>query len=126
MGLHQGSALSSFLFALALDVLTRHIQGRMTWCMLFVDDIVLIDDTRRGVNARLEVWRQMLESKGFKMSRWKTEYLECKFSDERHEEVELKIDTQVIPTRDNFKYLGFVIQGNREINEDVTHRIGGG
>ncbi|XP_075086200.1 secreted RxLR effector protein 78-like [Nicotiana tabacum] len=29
MGLHQGSAFSLFLFALTLDVLTRHIQGRM-------------------------------------------------------------------------------------------------
>ncbi|XP_070058022.1 uncharacterized protein [Nicotiana tomentosiformis] len=29
MGLHQGSTLSSFLLALALDVLTHHIQGRV-------------------------------------------------------------------------------------------------
>ncbi|XP_070057181.1 uncharacterized protein [Nicotiana tomentosiformis] len=56
-----------------------------------------------------------------------TEYLEYKFSDERHEEeVEVKIDTQVIPTRDSFKYLGSIIQGNGEIDEDVTHRIGAG
>ncbi|XP_075087757.1 uncharacterized protein LOC142169750 [Nicotiana tabacum] len=111
----------------ALDVLTRHIQWRVPWCMLFVDDKVLIDEARWSINARLEVWRQTLESKGFKLSRSKTEYLECKFSDERHEEeVEVKIDTQVIPTRDSFKYLGYIIQGNREIDEDVTHRIGAG
>ncbi|XP_070047294.1 secreted RxLR effector protein 78-like [Nicotiana tomentosiformis] len=110
IGLHQGLSLSPFLFALALDVLTRHIQGRVPWCMLFVDDIVLIDDTRGGVNAMLEVWRQTLESKGFKLSRLKTEYLEYKFSEKRHEEeVEVKIDTQVIPTRDSFKYLGSII-----------------
>ncbi|XP_019244283.1 PREDICTED: uncharacterized protein LOC109224152 [Nicotiana attenuata] len=83
--------------------------------------------TRGGVNIRLEVWRQALESKGFKLSRSKTEYLECKFSEERHEEeVEVKIDTQVIPTRESFKYLGSIIQGNGEIDEDVTHRIGAG
>ncbi|XP_070040439.1 secreted RxLR effector protein 78-like [Nicotiana tomentosiformis] len=76
MGLHQGLALSSFLFALAMDVLSRHIQGEVPWCMLFADDIVLIDETCSGVNARLEVWRQTLESKGFKLSRTKTEYLE--------------------------------------------------
>ncbi|OIT29657.1 hypothetical protein A4A49_17649 [Nicotiana attenuata] len=127
MGLHQGSTLIPFLFALALDVLRRYIQGRVPWCMLFADDIVLIDETRGGVNARLEVWRQMLESKGFKLSRSKTEYLECKFSDERHEEeVEVKIDTQVIPTRDSFKYLGSIIQDNGKIDEYVTHRIGAG
>ncbi|XP_070019955.1 secreted RxLR effector protein 78-like [Nicotiana sylvestris] len=55
IGLHQESALSPFLFVLAMDVLTRHIQGEVPWCMLFVDDIVLIDETHCGVNARLEV-----------------------------------------------------------------------
>ena len=44
--------------------------------MLFVDDIVLIDETARGVNAKLEIWRETLESKGFKISRNKTEYIE--------------------------------------------------
>ncbi|XP_070050175.1 uncharacterized protein [Nicotiana tomentosiformis] len=64
-----------------MDALTHHIQGEVPWCMLFGDDIVLIDETRDGVNERLEVWRQTLESKGFKLSRTKTKYLECKFSD---------------------------------------------
>nr|XP_009631961.1 uncharacterized protein LOC104121628 [Nicotiana tomentosiformis] len=127
MGLHQGSALSLFLYALALDVLTRHMQREVSWCMLFADDIILLDETRGGVNARLEVWRQTLEFKGFKLSMLKTEYLEYKFSDGLHEEeVEVKIGTQVIPKRDSFKYLGAIIQGNGEIDEDVTHRIGVG
>ncbi|XP_009590254.2 secreted RxLR effector protein 78-like [Nicotiana tomentosiformis] len=40
MVLHQGSALSLFLFALVIDALTHHIQGNVTWCMLFSNDIV--------------------------------------------------------------------------------------
>jgi len=30
--------------------------------MLFADDIVLVDETRAGVNAKLKLWRQTLES----------------------------------------------------------------
>ncbi|XP_075092182.1 uncharacterized protein LOC142172459 [Nicotiana tabacum] len=54
MGLHQGSALIPFLFFLAMDSLTRHIQGEVPWYLLFAYDIVLIDETRCGVNERLE------------------------------------------------------------------------
>ncbi|XP_070028829.1 uncharacterized protein [Nicotiana sylvestris] len=61
------------------------------------------------------------ESKGFKLSRTKTEYLECKFSIGAHEvEVDVKLDAHVIPRRDSFKYLGSVIQGNGKIDEDVA------
>ncbi|XP_018631867.2 uncharacterized protein [Nicotiana tomentosiformis] len=40
--------------------------------------------------------------------------------------MEVKLDTQVIPKIGNFKYLGSIIQGNGEIDKDVTHRIGAG
>lgn len=49
--------------------------------MLFIDDVVLIDETREGVNDKLEIWRQNLECKDFRLSRTKMEYLECKRSD---------------------------------------------
>jgi hypothetical protein len=41
--LHQGSAMSPYLFALLMDEVTRDIQGGIPWCMLFVDDVVLVD-----------------------------------------------------------------------------------
>ena len=43
--------------------------------MLFADDVVLVDESRAGVNMKLELWRQTLESKGFRLSRTKTEYM---------------------------------------------------
>jgi hypothetical protein len=62
IGLHQGLALNPYLFALVIDEVTRDIQGDIPWCMLFADDVVLVDESREGVNRKLELWRQTLES----------------------------------------------------------------
>ena len=59
-----------------MDELTRSIHDEIPWCMLFADDIVLIDETRAGVNAKSELWRQTLKSQGFRLSRTKTECME--------------------------------------------------
>nr|XP_009799838.1 PREDICTED: uncharacterized protein LOC104245841 [Nicotiana sylvestris] len=71
--LHQGSALSLFLFVMAIDALTPHSRG----------GVVVVDE-------------------------------------------DVRLDSQVILRRESFKYLGSVIQGNVEIHDDVTHRIGDG
>jgi len=55
----------------------------LPWCMLFTDDIVLVNETRAGVNTKLELWRQTLESRGFRLIRAKTEHIECKFSKQK-------------------------------------------
>lgn len=126
IGLHQGSALSPYLFALVMDEVTRDIQGDIPWCMLFADDVVLVDDSRTGVNRKLELWRQTLESKGFRLSRTKTEYMMCGFSTTRCEEEEVSLDGQVVPRKDTFRYLGSMLQEDGGIDEDVNHRIKAG
>ena len=68
-----------------MDELIRAIRDEIPWCMLFADDIVLVEETRAGVNAKLELWRLTLESRGYKLSRAKTEYMECKFSKQESE-----------------------------------------
>jgi len=80
IGLHQGSTLSPFLFAIVLDKLTKEIQDEVPWCMMFTDDIVLIDETSVGLSGKLEQWRHTLESRGFRLSKSKTEYLKCAFT----------------------------------------------
>lgn len=45
--------------------------------MLFADDIVLTDETRKRVSSKLDMWTQTLDSKGFRLGRTKTEYFWC-------------------------------------------------
>ena len=52
-----------------MDEFTKLIQDKVPWCMLFADDIVLVAETKVKVNAKLELWREALESsKGLKIS----------------------------------------------------------
>jgi hypothetical protein len=53
--LHQGSTLSPYLFALVMDEATRDIQCGIPWCMLFTDDVVLVDESRTRVDQKLEL-----------------------------------------------------------------------
>jgi len=78
--------------------------------MLFVDDIALVDESRQGVNDKLARCRLTLESRGFKVSRSKTEYLHCYFSGREDAGGEVTIDGMVIPKVKKFKHLGSIIQ----------------
>ncbi|KAH1218442.1 LINE-1 retrotransposable element ORF2 protein [Glycine max] len=127
IGLHQGSTLSPYLFTLILDVLTEQIQEIAPRCMLFADDIVLLGESREELNERLETWRRALETHGFRLSRSKSEYMECKFNKRRRvSNSEVKIGDHIIPQVTRFKYLGSVIQDDGEIEGDVNHRIQAG
>ena len=49
VGLHQGSALSPFLFAVIMDRLTDEIRREPPWTTLFADDIVICEETREEI-----------------------------------------------------------------------------
>ena len=62
ISLHQGSALSPYLFALVKDELTKSIQAVVPWGIPFTE--VLVDEVIHGVNVKLEIWRDALEFEG--------------------------------------------------------------
>lgn len=54
VGLYQGSALCSHLFALVIDELTRHIQENIPGFYVVCSWFCLVDETARVVNAKSE------------------------------------------------------------------------
>jgi hypothetical protein len=123
IGLHQGSALSPYLFAFMMNEVTRDIQDGISWCMLFADDVVLVDESRTVVDQKLELWRRTLEAKDFRLSRSIIEYIKCDFNATTQEEGDVRLEDQVVPKKDIFRYLGSMLQKNGDIDEHVSHRI---
>jgi hypothetical protein len=64
-----------------------------------------------------------LEAKGFRRNRSKMKYIKCDFSATTQEEGDVRLDGQVVPKKDTFRYLESILQKNGDIDEDVSHRI---
>jgi hypothetical protein len=72
--------------------------------------MVLGDESRVGANRKLELWRQSLESKGFRLSRMKTEYMWCNFSIVRCVDVGVRLGGEIVPKRGTIRYLGSMLK----------------
>ena len=123
VGLHQGSGLSPFLFTVIMDRLTDEVKREPPWMMLFADDIEICEETRKEVEHKLESWKYMLERRGIKISRSKTEYL-CINGGNDDETVKMN-DTKV-PRVKEFKYLGSTMQESGGCEREVKKRVQAG
>jgi hypothetical protein len=83
-------------------------------------------DASEGVNRNMELWRQTLESKGFRITRTKTEYMRCDFGTTISDDGDASLGGRVVPNKDIFNYFGSMLQRDGDIDEDVTHRIKAG
>ena len=117
VGLHQGSALSLFLFAIIIDRLMEDLRKDAPWDMLFVDDIVLCRQNHRELEEDLEIWRNALERRGLKVSRSKTEYLRVGGVDDGEE---LKLQGEKIKRAKNFKYLSSTVSRDGRCEEELS------
>ncbi|KAK3535523.1 hypothetical protein QTP70_016943 [Hemibagrus guttatus] len=115
VGLHQGSALSAFLFAVVMDQLSE--EGRQeSLCTMFSDDIVICSESREQVEENLERWRFALERRGMKVSRSKTEYM-C--VNEREGSGTVRLQGEELKKVQEFNYLGSTVQSNGECGKEV-------
>jgi hypothetical protein len=123
IGLHQGSTLSPYIFALLMDEVIRDIQGGIPWYILFADDVILMNESRMRVDQKLELWRRTLEAKYFSLSMSKTEYIKYDFNATTQEAGDVRLDGQVVPKKDIFCYMESMLQKDENIDKDVSHRI---
>ncbi|KAK3563571.1 hypothetical protein QTP86_030979 [Hemibagrus guttatus] len=123
VGLHQGSALSPFLFAIVMDRLSEEVRQESPWTMMFADDIVICSESREQVEENLERWRFALERRGMKVSRSKTEYM-C--VNEREGSGTVRLQGEEVKKVQEFKYLGSTVHSNGECGKEVKKRVQAG
>ena len=126
VGLHQGSSLSPYLFAMIMDVLARGIKDLSPWCMLYADDIVLCGTRREVVEKKLEEWRRAMEDRGLKINRKKTVYLRFNVDGNLDGNSDINLQGQNLERVNTFKYLGATLAENGALDAEMTHRIQSG
>ncbi|KAK3521139.1 hypothetical protein QTP86_033416 [Hemibagrus guttatus] len=123
VGLHQGSALSPFLFAIVMDQLSEEVRQESPWTMMFANDIVTCSESREQVEENLEKGRFALERRGMKVSGSKTEYV-C--VNEREGSGTVRLQGEEVKKVQEFKYLGSTVQSNGECGKEVKKRVQAG
>ena len=121
--LHQGLALSPFLFGIIMDKLTEEIRKDAPWNMLSADGIVLSRQNHRELEDDLKIWRNALERRGLKVSRSKTEYLKAGGVDDGEK---LKLQGEKVKRAKNFKNLVLTVSSDGRCEEEVKRRIQAG
>ncbi|MCJ8730045.1 hypothetical protein PDJAM_G00112890 [Pangasius djambal] len=123
VGLHQGSTLSPFLFAMVKDQLSEEVRQESPCTVMFADDIVICSESREQVEENLERWRFALERRGMKVSHSKTEYM-C--VNEREGSGTVRLQGEEEKKVQEFKYLGSTVQSNGECGKEVKKRVQAG
>ena len=75
VGVHQGSVLSSLLFLIVLEALSREFRTGCPWEFLYADDLAIVTETRDEFKNRHCLWKQKFAEKGLKVNVAKTKVL---------------------------------------------------
>ena len=122
VGLHQGSALSPFLFVLVMDVLSKEIRNEELWELLYADDLVITAESEEELQSRVTEWQESLERGGLKVNVEKTEVMVS--SKEGGDRVAIQeIRGSVIRQVETFRYLGSTLSQGGGCEVEVESRI---
>ena len=75
VAVHQGSVMSSLLFAIVVDVITENVTRGVVNILLYADNLVLMSETMEDLKERFWNWKDALESKGLKINTRKTKVM---------------------------------------------------
>ena len=118
IGLHQGSALSPFLFIMLVDTISQDVRNELPWELLYADYLAIIDVTSTDTQNKLESWQKVSTDNGLKINVAKTEQLST-----RENTLPIELNGEELKNVDHFKYLGSVIDKDGTIDRDVDLRV---
>ncbi|VDP24977.1 unnamed protein product [Heligmosomoides polygyrus] len=75
VGVHQGSALSPFLFVLTLDCIVNRLEEGPLRTILYAKHIALLADSREELEEKVQLWQVALADNGLRLNVKKTKFI---------------------------------------------------
>ncbi|VDP54188.1 unnamed protein product [Heligmosomoides polygyrus] len=75
VGVHQGSVLSSLLFVVVMDAITRDLRKPVPCTLLYADEVMLSCEDKDDLERQVQAWCDRLVMFGLRLNAKKTEYL---------------------------------------------------
>ncbi|EYB83113.1 hypothetical protein Y032_0342g3027 [Ancylostoma ceylanicum] len=119
VGVHQGSALSPFLFIMTLDTVVKHLLEGPPFTLLYADDVALIADSRAELQLKIRKWQLALADAGLKLNTKKTEVMS---STEEDYQV-FDVSGTAFAQAKEFQYLGSYLSADGTVDAAVRGRI---
>ena len=130
-GVRQGCMLSPWLFNLFMDNVMREARESFVGevqlstgevgVLLFADDVVVMADSKEGLQHNLKTVSDMLNKWELKINWRKTKVMRVARD---REEFEVKIGDEVIEQVDTMKYLGVMVSNDGSMEKEIEARIG--
>jgi len=121
VGLHQGSALSPFLFLVVLDTISKEFRTGLPRELLFADDLVLIAESEEEAQEMWLKWQSGMARHGLKANTSKTVVMVSSKN---------KVSTTIVDNKNTklhqvgkFKYLGTSMSESGGSEEAVKARV---
>src|ERR1700759_2896552 len=91
VGVHQGSVLSSLLFTIVLEALSREYREGLPWELLpwellYADNVALLAESKAELLDKIRAWKKGLERKGLRVNMEKTKVMKCMLSSGHNED----------------------------------------
>ena len=129
-GVHQGNVLSPTLFNIFINDITTAMTGNHSQsinnntvqipCLLYADDIVILSQTKTGLQNKLDRLCDYCSAWGLQINRGKTKVIIFTRTDPKLK-LFFKCGDDIIETTDSYKYLGIIFRKSGSFTNAQDH-----
>ncbi|EYC20697.1 hypothetical protein Y032_0021g375 [Ancylostoma ceylanicum] len=121
VGVRQASALSSLLFIVVMEVVTRDLQKIKHWTLLYADEVMLAPEDKQELERLTEAWNYLHARFGLRRENEVSNNQRARARHHKRGQLDtINVDGVDLPRADVFKYLGSGISSDGSLCHGIV------